>query len=108
MTAEEAREWYWSDDAKENRKMVDFYSSDNGKELRKISDQILRGELSSSWREQNLSKKDEHEFYSIANDVLWDVTKRWDKVNEFRGLLYEALKNRFYSEFRRKRTQKRF
>lgn len=107
MTAEEAREWYWSDDAKENRKMVDFYSSDNGKELRKISDQILRGELSSSWREQNLSKKDEHEFYSIANDVLWDVTKRWNKVNEFRGLLYEALKNRFYSEFRRKRTQKR-
>lgn len=107
MTAEELREWYWSDDAKEVRKVVDFYSINNGKELRKVSDQILEGKLKPLWMGLNLSEKDRHDFYSIANEILWDVSRKWDKVREFRPLLYKSLEKRFESEIRRRNTQKR-
>lgn len=92
-TAEDCMNWYLANDAKE---------------LKKISKQILRrDDFRSSWNWLNLSQKDEDDFYSIANEVLWDITKRWDGERAFRGLLDKSLQNKFDSEFRKRGAQKR-
>ena len=92
MTTEETMQWYLNHKAKE---------------LRKISDQILKGKFNGAWKRLNLAQKDEDDFYSIANMVLWDVSQKWDGKRDFRGLLWSSLCNRFASEFRKRDQQKR-
>lgn len=87
--------------------IMDWYLAHNAKELRKISDQILKSKMSGAWARLGLSQKDEDDFYSIANMVLWDVSKKWDGKRDFRGLLWSALSNKFASEFRFRNQQKR-
>lgn len=92
MTAEETMQWYLNHGANE---------------LRKISDQILKGKFSGAWKRLNLAQKDEDDFYSIANMVLWDVSQKWDGKRDFQGLLWRSLYHRFASEFRKRGQQKR-
>lgn len=87
--------------------IMDWYLAHNAKELRKISDQLLKSKMSGAWARLGLSQKDEDDFYSIANMVLWDVSKKWDGKRDFRGLLWSALSNKFASEFRFRNQQKR-
>lgn len=87
--------------------IMDWYLAHNAKELRKISDQILKSKMSGAWARLGLSQKDEDDFYSIANMVLWDVSQKWDGKRDFRGLLWSALSNKFASEFRFRNQQKR-
>ena len=51
--------------------------------------------------------KDLDDFKSLANEVFWDVLKRYDEEKEFGGLLYISLQNKIMSEMTKRNRTKR-
>ena len=78
--------------------IVVMYYQDECRELHKIVDTIIH----------KLGGVDEiTDYYSIADEVFNDVLIRWDMVQDFRGLLWCALSNKFKTEFTRLNRYKR-
>lgn len=80
--------------------ILEVYYADNAKKLHKIVDRIL-------CKFGGLSGKDTDDFYSLANEVFWDVMKRFDYEQSFDGFLYSCLTNKIMSEITRRNREKR-
>lgn len=78
--------------------ILTFYYDNEGRELQKVVDLIIR----------KLGTVDEiTDYYSLADEVFADVIQRYDNEQDFRGLLWSALSNKFKSEFTRQNRYKR-
>ena len=80
--------------------ILEVYYADNAKKLHKIVDRIL-------CKFGGLSGKDTDDFYSLANEVFWDVMKRFDYAQSFDGFLYSCLSNKIMTEITRRNREKR-
>ena len=80
--------------------ILDKYYADNAKKLHKVVDKILA-------KFGGLSNKDTDDFYSLANEVFWDVMERYDYVQSFDGFLYSCLSNKIMSEITKRNREKR-
>ena len=80
--------------------ILDAYYTDNAKKLHKTVDKILCGF-------GGLSSKDMDDFYSLANEVFWNVMKRYDASQSFDAFLYSCLANKIKTEMTRRNREKR-
>lgn len=80
--------------------ILDTYYADNAKKLHRTVDKIL-------FKFGGLSDKDLDDFYSLANEVFWDVMKRYDASQSFDGFLYSCLTNKIKTEITRRNREKR-
>lgn len=80
--------------------ILDAYYADNAKKLHRTVDKIL-------FKFGGLSEKDMDDFYSLANEVFWDVMKRYDASQSFDGFLYSCLTNKIKTEITRRNREKR-
>lgn len=80
--------------------ILDTYYADNAKKLHKVVDKILS-------KFGGLSGKDIDDFYSLANEVFWDVIRKYDCEQSFDGFLYSCLSNKIMSEITRRNREKR-
>ena len=76
------------------------YYADNAKKLHKVVDKILL-------RFGGISNKDMDDFYSLANEVFWDILQRYDGEQSFDGFLYSCLSNKIKTEMTRRNREKR-
>lgn len=76
------------------------YYADNAKKLHKVVDRILL-------KFGGLAYKDLDEFYSLANEVFFDVMTRYDNSQSFDGFLYSCLLNKIKTEMTRRNREKR-
>ena len=76
------------------------YYADNAKKLHKVVDKILL-------RFGGLAYKDLDDFYSLANEVFFDVMTRYDNSQSFDGFLYSCLLNKIKTEMTRRNREKR-
>ncbi len=81
-------------------KILITYYKDNAKKLHRVVDGILL-------KFGGLSNKDLDDFYSLANEVFWDVMKRYDNSRPFDAFLYSCLRNRIKSEVTKRNREKR-
>ncbi len=81
-------------------KILNAYYANNAWKLRSVVDKILM-------KFGGLSDKDTDDFYSLANEVFWDVLKRYDGQQSFDAFLYSCLSNRIKSEITRRNRSKR-
>lgn len=80
--------------------ILDAYYADNARKLHKVVDRILS-------KFGGLSSKDMDDFYSLANEVFWDVMQRYDDSQSFDGFLYSCLSNKIMSEITKRNREKR-
>ena len=80
--------------------ILDTYYTDNARKLHKVVDKILS-------KFGGLSGKDKDDFYSLANEVFWDVIRKYDCKQSFDGFLYSCLSNKIMSEITRRNREKR-
>lgn len=80
--------------------ILDTYYADNARKLHRTVDRILS-------KFGGLSSKDTDDFYSLANEVFWDVMKRYDYEQSFDGFLYSCLSNKIMSEITKRNREKR-
>ena len=80
--------------------ILDTYYADNARKLHKVVDKILS-------KFGGLSGKDIDDFYSLANEVFWDVIRKYDCEQSFDGFLYSCLSNKIMSEITRRNREKR-
>lgn len=80
--------------------ILDTYYADNARKLHKVVDKILS-------KFGGLSGKDKDDFYSLANEVFWDVIRKYDCEQSFDGFLYSCLSNKIMSEITRRNREKR-
>ena len=80
--------------------ILDAYYADNAKKLHKTVDKILCGF-------GGLLSKDLDDFYSLANEVFWNVMKRYDDSQSFDAFLYSCLLNKIKTEMTRRNREKR-
>lgn len=84
-------------------KYINYYCENGGKRIRKIADVIIIKCF--GW----LSQKDYDDFYSIANEVLWDCAKNYDdaKGAQFETYLINCLVRKFKSRITYMNRQRR-
>ena len=80
--------------------ILESYYADNARKLHRTVDKILCGF-------GGLSNKDLDDFYSLANEVFWDVMKRYDASQSFDAFLYSCLANKIKTEMTRRNREKR-
>lgn len=80
--------------------ILNTYYADNAKKLHRTVDKILL-------KFGGLSDKDMDDFYSLANEVFWDVMKRYDNSYQFDAFLYSCLSNKIKTEMTRRNREKR-
>ena len=80
--------------------ILDTYYTDNARKLHKVVDKILS-------KFGGLSGKDKDDFYSLANEVFWDVIRKYDCKQSFDGFLYSCLSNKIISEITKRNREKR-
>lgn len=76
------------------------YYANNARKLHKMVDKILM-------KFGGLSNKDLDDFYSLANEVFWDVMQRYDDSQSFDAFLYSCLLNKIKTEMTRRNREKR-
>ena len=76
------------------------YYADNAKKLHKVVDRILL-------KFGGLQDKDLDDFYSLANEVFWEVMRRYDGSQLFDAFLYSCLLNKIKTEMTRRNREKR-
>lgn len=84
--------------------ILNLYYENNAKKLHTMVNQIFYRKYG------GIQDKDMDEFYSVANDVFFDIVKnnRYDSSKgEFDGFLYRALSLAFIDEFKRQNSDKR-
>lgn len=84
--------------------ILNLYYKNNAKKLHTMVNQIFYRKYG------GIQDKDMDEFYSVANDVFFDIVKnnRYDSSKgEFDGFLYRALSLAFIDEFKRQNSDKR-
>lgn len=84
--------------------ILNSYYENNAKKLHTVVNQIFYKKFG------GIQDKDMDEFYSVANDVFFDIIKnnRYDSSKgEFDGFLYRALSLAFIDEFKRQNRNKR-
>ncbi len=79
---------------------INEYYENNAEKLNKMIDKILL-------KFGGLSGKDMDDFYSLANEVIVDVIKRYDKSQSFEAFLYSCLLNKIKSEMTKRNREKR-
>ena len=80
--------------------ILDSYYADNAKKLHKVVDRILL-------KFGGLQDKDLDDFYSLANEVFWEVMRRYDGSQLFDAFLYSCLLNKIKTEMTRRNREKR-
>ena len=75
------------------------YYANNAKKLRKMVDKILL--------KLHFHDVDKEDFYSLANEIIVDVVRRYDSKRSFDGFLYSCLTNKFKTEMTRRNRLKR-
>lgn len=80
--------------------ILDKYYANNARKLRKVVDRILS-------RFGGLYGKDKDDFYSLANEVFFDVMGKYDGEQSFDGFLYSCLSNKIMSEITKRNREKR-
>lgn len=81
-------------------KILITYYSNNARKLHNMVDKILL-------KFGGLSNKDLDDFYSLANEVFWDVMQRYDDSQPFDAFLYSCLLNKIKTEMTRRNREKR-
>ena len=80
--------------------IINEYYENNAEKLNRMIDKILL-------RFGGLSGKDKDDFYSLANEVIIDVIRRYDKSQSFEAFLYTCLLNKIKSEMTKRNREKR-
>lgn len=80
--------------------IINEYYENNAEKLNRMIDKILL-------RFGGLSGKDKDDFYSLANEVIIDVIRRYDNSQSFEAFLYTCLLNKIKSEITRRNREKR-
>lgn len=80
--------------------IINEYYENNAEKLNRMIDKILL-------RFGGLSGKDKDDFYSLANEVIIDVIRRYDKSQSFEAFLYTYLLNKIKSEMTKRNREKR-
>lgn len=79
--------------------LQDYYE-DNGKKLYGMVDKILA-------KFGGVYDMDRADFYSVANEVMVDVSKNYDNSKRLEGYVYACLLNKIKTEFTRRNREKR-
>lgn len=79
--------------------IINLYYANNARELRKMVDKILV--------KLKFIDVDNEDFYSLSNEIFFDVIKRYDGKRSFDGFLYSCLMNKFKTEMTRRNRIKR-
>ena len=80
-------------------KIVNDYYENNARKLHILVDKILF--------KLGFSFIDRDDFYSLADEIFFDVIQRYDKKRSFDKFLSSCLKNKFKTEMTRRNRQKR-
>lgn len=80
-------------------KILNDYYENNTKKLNILVDKILF--------ELGFGFVDRDDFYSLADEIFFDVIQRYDKKRSFDKFLSSCLKNKFKTEMTRRNRQKR-
>lgn len=79
--------------------LLEWYYDDNAKRLRVMVDLVLH--------RLKFHDIDPDDFYSLANEIFVDVLRRYDGKQDFNGFLYSCLCNKFKTEMTRRNREKR-
>ena len=79
--------------------IINAYYVNNASKLHKMLDKILF--------KLKFVDVDIEDFYSLANEIFVDVIKRYNGKQDFDGVLYSCLTNKFKTEMTRRNRQKR-
>lgn len=79
--------------------IINTYYKNNAKKLRMMVDKILK--------KLGFHNIDVDDFYCLANEIFFDVIKRYDGKRSFDGFLYSCLINKFKTEMTRRNRMKR-
>lgn len=83
-----------------NPTIVNGYYKNNAKKLHNIVDKLLLNF-------GGIENKDKDAFYSLANEVFFDVMNRYDGKQSFEGFIYSCLDKKIKTEMTRRNRQKR-
>lgn len=82
------------------QQLLDVYYKNNAKKLHHMVDKLLR-------QFGGVDNKDLDDFYSLANEVFWDVLNRYDRNQPFETFLYSCLDRKIKTEMTRRNRKKR-
>ena len=80
--------------------ILNVYYKNNAKKLHHMVDKLLR-------QFGGVDAKDKDDFYSLANEVFWDVLNRYDRNQPFETFLYSCLDRKIKTEITRRNRSKR-
>lgn len=82
------------------QQLLNVYYKNNAKKLHHMVDKLLR-------QFGGVDNKDLDDFYSLANEVFWDVLNRYDRNQPFETFLYSCLDRKIKTEMTRRNRKKR-
>lgn len=80
--------------------ILNVYYKNNAKKLHHMVDKLLQ-------QFGGVDNKDLDDFYSLANEVFWDVLNRYDRNQPFETFLYSCLDRKIKTEMTRRNRKKR-